>query len=219
MPADNRLVVEACSEALLLPRSRPGTLMPAIGWDNLAELITIAAAVLARLWSAESGSYRFPSHAAFYRDAERNARADAAFEQRHRGEPDRGRVGVLLLPSAARAAESLTASAPTTTLLHGDFLTKNLIRDDLSRYGYRAIDPLPHLGDPASDVAAFAADQPAEMIMPSAEALARRLGLDPHRVLRWTAVWLIHQVTQSWRADQVALERLVGSPPVTRLLV
>ena len=192
--------------------------MPAIGGDSLAELVAVSAAILSRLWSAEPLGYRFSSPADFYQEAERTARADAAFEQRDRAEPDRGRVGVLLLPRAARAAESLTASAPTTALLHGDFISKNLIQDDVSPDGYRAIDPLPHCGDPASDVAVFAAYQPAAMIAATAEALARAAGVEPGRVLRWTAVRLVHQTSQAWREDQDELEALAGSADVHRWL-
>jgi fructosamine-3-kinase len=42
-------------------------------------------------------------------------------------------------------------------LLHGDFLDKNALR---SGTGYVAIDPIPWIGDPCSDVGFFAAGHP-----------------------------------------------------------
>jgi streptomycin 6-kinase len=42
-------------------------------------------------------------------------------------------------------------------LLHGDFIGKNLLR---TADEYVAADPLPRLGDPCADVAAFAVDRP-----------------------------------------------------------
>lgn len=73
-------------------------------------------------------------------------------------------------------------------------------------------------GDPAAEVAAFAAYHPAEMILPIAEALAQALGLDPRRALRWAAIWTVHQAAQAWRDDQQDLEHLAASATLNDLL-
>ena len=80
---------------------------------------------------------------------------------------------------AAEAAGQLIATCAEEKLLHGDFITKNLISDASSRIGWVALDPLPMTGDPAAEVAAFAAYHPVKLILPIAEALAQALGLDP----------------------------------------
>ncbi len=116
------------------------------------------------------------------------------------------------------AAEQLVATCAEEKLLHGDFITKNLVSDRSSRAGWVALDPLPMTGDPAAEVAAFAAYHPAELILPIAEAVAQALGLDPRRALRWAAIWTVHQAAQAWRDDQQQLERLVASPTVNDLL-
>ncbi len=204
-------LAEADGRALLMQRARPGTVMAPVSEDSLTSTVEIAAEILGRLWAVVPGPYPFQSLAEAYADAERVARADAAHEQRRRADPQLGRPGLMLLPTASTAAESLIVSAGSgeLRLLHGDFLSKNLLRHASSPAGYIAVDPLPQLGERAAEVAAFAAYQPAAMITPTAEALAARLGLDQDRVLRWTAIWTVHQAVQCWRDDQAELEGLV----------
>ena len=67
--------------------------------------------------------------------------------------------------------EGLATTAQRRVLLHGDFLTKNLLA---SGEGYRVIDPLPRLGDPAADVGMFAHDQPSASILDTAAELRVR---------------------------------------------
>jgi len=153
-----------------------------------------------------------------YPEHERVAREDAAFEQRRSGDADRGVPGLVRLPAAGAAAEQLISTTAAPTLLHGDFITKNLLSDRTSPTGWVAIDPLPVIGDPAAEVAAFAAYHPTELILPIAETLAVRAGVAPSRALVWAAVWTVHQTAQAWRADQDALERLIASPTIDRLL-
>lgn len=220
-------LVDATPDALLLVRARPGTIAPwrsgassgaPVSGSHGDELIGVAAELLRRLWAAEPGRYRFPSLADVYREDERVAREDAAYERRVRGEPERGAAGLNLLPAATSAAAGLISTITAPTLLHGDFITKNLVRDDASPAGWVALDPLPMIGDPACEVAAFAAYQPAELILPIAEALAAHAGVDRRRVLGWAAIWAVHQSAQAWRQDQDALDRLVESPMITGLL-
>ena len=211
-------LVDATPEALLLVRSRPGTHAPWQPALPVHELVGVAAGLLARLWSCEPGSYGFDRFADRYQADERTAQEDAAYERRTRGEPDRGAAGVDRLPAAGAAAARMIQTVPSTTLLHGDFITKNLVRDDAAPIGWVALDPLPMIGDPACDVAAFAAYQPAELIMPIAESLARMTGLSPARTLVWAAIWSVHQSAQGWRTDQEELDQLVDSAAIDRLL-
>lgn len=211
-------LVDATADALLLVRARPGRAWP---WSPTAspdEVVSVAAELLSRLWAQPAGAHRLPTLVEVYPQDERIARDDAAFEQRERSEPGRGVPGLLRLPAAAVAAEDLIGTCREQRLLHGDFITKNLVSDDRSSTGWVALDPLPRTGDPAAEVAAFAAYHPAELVLPTAEALARRLDVDPYRALRWAAVWTVHQTAQAWRDDQEQLEDLVASPTLADLL-
>ncbi len=211
-------MLDATPDALLLARVRGGALMPWRTAASLDDTIGAAAELLHRLWSAGPGSYAYPTLAQVYPEQERVAREDAHHEQRVHGNPERGMPGVIRLPAAAVVAEELIRTTADPALLHGDFITKNLLSDHTSPVGWVAIDPLPMTGDPAAEVASFAAYQPAELILPIAEALAVRTSTDPRRVLRWTAVWTVHQAAQAWRDDQQELERLVESGVITTLL-
>lgn len=211
-------LVDATADALLLVRARPGVLRP---WSPpllLDDTISIAAELLGRLWAASSGTYHFPTLAEVFPENERVAREDATFEQRERGEPDRGRPGVLRLQAAGASAEHLIATTGQVRLLHGDFITKNIVSDASSAMAWVALDPLPMTGDPAAEVAAYAAYHPAELILPIAEGLARELGLDVRRTLRWAAIWAVHQAAQAWRNDQQQIEHLVESGTIDALL-
>lgn len=211
-------LVDATPDALLLARSRPGTPWPWSPPGSLDDLVGVAADLLTSLWAAPSSPFSFPALENVYPQNERVARQDAAWERRRRGEPDRGAPGLQRLPVAAEAAGQLVATCAEEKLLHGDFITKNLVSDATSRIGWLALDPLPMTGDPAAEVAAFAAYHPAELILPIAEALAQALGLDPRRALRWAAIWTVHQVAQAWRDDQQQLEHLVASETLNDLL-
>jgi streptomycin 6-kinase len=180
--------------------------------------VEVAAELVRRLWAVSPGSYAYPSLADVYIENEKVAREDAEFEQRERGEPDRGAPGLVRLPAAGAAAAELIRTTPNPTLLHGDFITKNLVSDNTSPLGWIAIDPMPMIGDPAAEIAAFAAYQPAEFILPIAEALAVRLVVAPERALGWAAIWAVHQAAQAWRDDQQELERLVESPTISTLI-
>lgn len=211
-------LADVTPDALLLVRARPGVSWPWSPAGSLDDLIAIAADLLARLWASPNRSYRFPTLTEVYPEDERAAREDAAVEQRERGEPERGLPGLLRLPLAATAAEQLISTAHDVRLLHGDFITKNLVSDASKPAGWLALDPLPMTGDAVAEVAAFAAYHPAELILPIAETLARALTLDVHRALRWSAVWTVHQAAQAWRDDQEQLEDLVRSPTLNDLL-
>lgn len=211
-------LVDATPDALLLVRARPGILLPWSPDGTIDDGIAIAVDVLTRLWAQPAVAYRFPTLAEVYNQDERVAREDAAFEQRERGEPDRGMPGLLRLPVASAAAEHLISTCREQRVLHGDFITKNLVSDVTSPAGWVALDPLPMTGDPAAEVAAFAAYHPADLILPVAEALARSLSVDIQRALHWAAIWTVHQTAQAWRDDQAQLERIVESAAMNDLL-
>lgn len=212
-------LLDSTSDALLLERARPGD-----GWPWRSEdaavgpMVDTAGELLGRLWSAPMTTHRLPTLAEVYPEHERVAREDAALEQHERGEPDRGLPGLLRLPDARSAADHLCNTTSEPRLLHGDFITKNLVRYASSPAGWVVLDPLPVIGDPCAEVGTFAAYQPAELILPVAESLAKRTGIDVGRSLRWTAVWTVHQAAQAWREDQTELEALIASPTVRDLL-
>ena len=212
------MLIDATPDALLLSRSRPGAMWPWSPPGPLDDFIGIAADLLSRLWRAPRSDYLFRTLADVYVQDDLVAREDAALEQRQRGEPDRGVPGLQLLPIAAVAAEQLIATCAKPKLLHGDFITKNLVSDANSSTGWVALDPLPMTGDPAAEVAAFAAYHPAELILSVTEALAQALHLDVRRALQWAAIWTVHQTAQAWRDDQQQLEHLVVSTTMNELL-
>lgn len=91
--------------------------------------------------------------------------------------------GAALFLEAARLYVELPASAGRTVLLHGDFHQRNVLR---SARGWLAIDPAPRLGDPAFDVACFLQhDMDDVATIGRADALSRRLGVDPVRTRFW----------------------------------
>lgn len=140
--------------ALLLERIRPGTPLP--GGDDPVS-VEVAADLLARLHLAARGELTFPALEDIYVRLERQARDDADFEQRTRGDPARGAAGLERLETARAAAMKLCATTERPVLLHGDVLEKNLLR---SGVGYVAIDPIPRIGDPCADGGFFAACHP-----------------------------------------------------------
>lgn len=211
-------LIAATADALLLARARPGLQQPWRPEGRLDDTVEMAGELLRRLWSVRPGSFRYPTLSSVYAEDERVARDDAILEQRNRGEPDRGVTGLRRLPAAAAAAERLMATAPGAIVLHGDFITKNIFSDDTSPEGWVALDPLPMMGDPASEVASFAAYHPAELILPIAESLATEVDVAPQRALRWAAIWAVHQAAQAWREDQESLECLIATPTIANLL-
>jgi streptomycin 6-kinase len=195
--------------ALLLERLDPGTPMP-----RRSGTVTAAAAVLSALHAVAPGNYAFRAMAGTFPEHEREVRADLAHERRTRAEPERARIAELALPAAGDLMERLAADT-MSVLLHGDFLTKNLLA---SGDRYRAIDPIPCLGDPAADVGMFAHDQPAASILDTAAELSTLLRLDVDRAVAWAVVWTVMVTAQAWSDDQAELDALVTAPTFRRLL-
>jgi streptomycin 6-kinase len=191
--------------ALLLERLRPGTPLPRGGEGS----VEIAAATLAALHRASYDGGAFRTLAGTFPDHEREVRDDLAHERRARGEPERALAAERALPAAGLLMERLAGDDSRRVLLHGDFLTKNLL---LGADGYRAIDPLPRIGDPCADAAMFASGQPAAAVLDTAAALASSLALDVDRTVAWAVVWTVMVTVQAWRSDQAELDLLVESP-------
>lgn len=191
--------------AMLLGRIRPGT---PLATQAEGEAVEIAADLLGRLHDVRvpAGSWR--SFEVVYTAFEQRARADAAYFRTARADPDVGRIGVDRLDPARDSASRLTATAPDVSVLHGDFCDKNVL---FQGQDYVAIDPIPMVGDPCSDIGFFAAGRPpVSGILERAESMARRLGRDPDRSRRWAGVWAVQQAAQAWRPDQDDLEALVS---------
>jgi streptomycin 6-kinase len=199
--------------ALLLERIRPGTHLP--GNDDPVA-IEVAAELLPRLHQVPTGRFAFPSREETYLQMERRSREDADYEQRSSGDPARGVAGLQRLASARDLATRLCATIERAVLLHGDFLDKNLLWNGTR---YVAIDPIPCIGDPHSDIGDFAAcHPPATAILLRAAAIAARVGLDPQRAQQWAAVSTVLQACQAWRPDQADLEACLASDEFERLL-
>jgi streptomycin 6-kinase len=192
--------------ALLMDRIRPAAHLPS---DDDPVAVEVAADLLRKLHEVPPGSFPFPSLEQTYAQMERRSREDADYEQRASGDPTQGVAGLQRLDAARSAAKRLCATTKRPVLLHGDFLDKNLLWDAT---GYVAIDPIPCIGDPCSDVGFFAAGHPpATAILPRAVAIAERMGLDPYRARQWAMIWTVLQACQAWRRDQSDLEACLSS--------
>src|SRR5262249_32560105 len=114
------------------------------------------------------------------------------------------------------AAVRLCRSAEETGLLHGDFIDKNLL---LGAGGFVAVDPIPRVGDPCSDVGFYAAyHPPASGIAARARAFGRTVGYDPERCARWAAVWAVGEASETWRTDSPELQAWMRSTEARLLL-
>src|SRR5262249_31681403 len=124
--------------------------------------------------------------------------------------PDRAAGALNLMDAAARAAQDLCSTSRSNLLLHGDFLDKNLL---LHGARYVALDPIPRIGEPESEIGFFACDHPPVAgVFYRASTIAGRLGADPDRAMRWAAVWMVLLATSAWRDDQHEIDALMGSP-------
>ena len=189
--------------ALLLERISPGTQLPQGEDETAAPLV---AATLRRLWSRGTPRSRFPAFVEALNEWTIRARASA--------EP--GTAGTALLDRAVARARALDAETSAHVLLHGDFIDKNLL---LGSDGYVAVDAIPAIGDPCSDIGFYAAyHPPAAGIADRARGVARHAGLDPDRSARWAAVWAVGEATQTWRADSDELQAWVAGPEASSLL-
>ncbi|HXQ96244.1 MAG TPA: aminoglycoside phosphotransferase family protein [Candidatus Acidoferrales bacterium] len=199
--------------ALLLERVRPATHLPG-GGDPVA--IQVAVGLLGRLHQTPPATFPFPALEQIYLGMEGQALDDADHEQRASGDPTRGAPGLERLDAARATAMKLCETTRRAVLLHGDFLDKNLLRGGA---GYIAIDPIPCLGDPCSDVGFFAAGHPpAATILRRADTVAAQMDLDRHRARQWAVIWAVLQTCQAWREDQSELEACLSGNEFARLI-
>ena len=189
--------------ALLLERVAPGTQLPPAADADAAPAV---AATLRRLWSRGLPGSSFPSFTTALDEWVARARTSA--------EPRT--AGTALLDRAVARARALDADPHTRVLLHGDLIDKNLL---LGPDGYVAVDPIPAIGDPCSDIGFYAAyHPPASRIADRARGVARHAGVDPDRTACWAAVWAVGEATQTWRADSDELQAWVTGREGSSLL-
>jgi streptomycin 6-kinase len=199
------LEADAEKGAVLLERLRPATSLPGVDerW-----VLDVVVDLLVRL-HAGGGDDRFPDFVELYPYLAENSIDDNRYERATRKEPDRAVVALGLMDEAARAARDLCPTASKKVLLHRDFLDKNLL---LNGDRYLAVDPLPRIAEPESEIGFFACEHPpARGIFERAALIAERLDADCDRTLRWTAVWTVLLATSAWRRDQDELDTLVAS--------
>lgn len=198
--------------ALLLERLQPGTPLP--GGDE-PRLLDIVVDLLGRL-HAITWEGSFPDLAAVYPRLAQDSIDDNRYERDTRREPDRAAGARNLMDAAGRAVHDLCSTATSTRLLHGDFLDKNLL---LHSGRYVAVDPIPRVGEPESEIGFFAAHHPPVAgVFLRARTIAARLGADPDRAIRWAAIWMVLLATSAWREDQREMDALVGSAQFAALL-
>jgi streptomycin 6-kinase len=120
------------------------------------------------------------------------------------------------MDAAGQAARDLCSTASEKVLVHGDFLDKNLL---LNGDRYVAVDPIPRMAEPESEIGFFACDHPpVSGIFDRATRLAERLDADADRAMRWAAVWTVLLAASAWRQDQPQLDALVASPEFDEVL-
>jgi streptomycin 6-kinase len=202
--APRLLDFDAASGALLLVRLVPGTPLP--GGDDAAAVERVAPALTALHAARVPTPGAFPTQLAFLDTWSNWVRSSA----------EEGTAGLRLFDVALRLARALCATAADPVLLHGDYIDKNLLLDGSD---YVAVDPIPRIGDRASDVGAFSAyHPPATGTARRARQLAERCGVDQDRAARWAAVWAVGEATETWRADSDELQDWVTGAEAAELL-
>jgi streptomycin 6-kinase len=191
---------DAASGAMLLERLVPGTpLSGVVGARHIANL-------LRELHRTRAPGPPIPDH------------TDALEErlQLMADQTEAGTEGARLFLAAREKGRELARNAVVRVLLHGDFLDKNILR---SADSWAAIDPMPAIGDPCSDVGHFAAARPpASDIFERAAKLASELGHDTGRARSWAAFWAVGEGCETWRHDSNELQALLRGPEVRELL-
>jgi streptomycin 6-kinase len=161
------------SVAMLLERCEPGTRLA----DELPEpdQDEILSGLLLRLWREPPAGHDFPS---LQEMCERWAREYEADENRPRIDPGLERAGIELF-------RTLPASASRQVVLATDLHNYNVLA--AQREPWLAIDPKPHVGDPAYDPLQHLINCERVIVDPAGlvQRMAQLLGLDPERLRLW----------------------------------
>lgn len=180
--------------ALLLERCEPGTQLAGLPEPDQDAVLC---GILPRLWREPPSRHEFPSLTAMCRQW-----ADD-FEAEDAADP------VPLDPGIVRAGlelfRLLPDSADRCVLLATDLHAQNILA--AQREPWLAIDPKPHIGDPAYDVLQYMIN--CERIFSAPADLARRLAealaLDTERLLLWLFARCVQEVRECPRLAAVAV--------------
>lgn len=119
---------------------------------------------------------------------------------------------------ARQIAARLWSTSPVPCLMHGDLHDQNILHAGGGRF--LAIDPKGVVGDPAYEPACFlmnrwtrdGAKQNPESMVRYAEGVARRVALDPRRVVGWAFVHTAVSLAWSWESGDL-IDALPGPDP------
>jgi streptomycin 6-kinase len=186
---------EEASSAMLLERCRPGTSLATVRSEP--EQDEVVAALLRRLWHEPAAGHPFRSLELMCDEWA------AGFEIDHARQPDAldpgiARAGMALFRGLAR--EYGTDVGRPQLLLATDLHAGNVLA--AHREPWLAIDPKPHVGDPAYDVLQHLLNCPARLTTDPgglADRLSGLLDLDAHRVRLWLFARCVQEcVQQPW---------------------
>ena len=160
------------SVAMLIERCEPGTMLTALPEPDQDEILC---ALLPRLWREPPAGHDFPS---LQEMCERWAREYEANENRPALDPGIERAGIELF-------RTMPASAGRQVMLATDLHAENVLA--ARRESWLAIDPKPHVGDPAFDPLQHMINCDRVVIDPAGltRRLADLLGLEADRLRLW----------------------------------
>jgi streptomycin 6-kinase len=112
-----------------------------------------------------------------------------------------------LVQHALGLFEELTASSPTSVLLHGDLHHDNVLSDDRSEARWVAIDPHGWIGDPGFEVGPMLynpdpgdrSDELLRLVPARIDQLADEVGIERERVVAWGFVAAV--LSEVWSAE------------------
>lgn len=177
------LAQDADRGALLLRRARPGQPLRELVPGNDAEATAVVAQVMKRLHGAAAPPRGIPP----LTDVRSSFTAYLA------AHVDAGPLPRPLVEQALGLFDDLTASSPTSVLLHGDLHHDNVLRDESSESGWVAIDPHGWVGDPGFDVGPMLynphlgdrSEELVRLVPARVDQLQDELGMDPDRIVAW----------------------------------
>jgi streptomycin 6-kinase len=181
------------SVAMLLERCEPGTMLA----DELPEpdQDEILCTLLLRLWREPPAGHDFPS---LQEMCARWAQEYEADEDRPRLDPGIERAGIELF-------RTLPASAGRQVVLATDLHNYNVLA--AQREPWLAIDPKPHVGDPAYDALQHMINCERVLVDPAGlvQRMAELLGLDPERLRLWLFARSVQELPQRPQLADVAV--------------